>query len=89
MDVVSVAQAVCNLAMQFGEGEDAESGTMVSRRRPLPRTYTLTLLVCVPRADLLVWPCSLVGSTPKALSRSLCSTIVTHPAPTSATMPRQ
>ena len=29
MDVVSVAQAVCNLAMQFGEGEDAESGTMV------------------------------------------------------------
>eukprot|EP00730_Choanoeca_flexa_P013125 TRINITY_DN4987_c0_g1_i1.p1 TRINITY_DN4987_c0_g1~~TRINITY_DN4987_c0_g1_i1.p1 ORF type:complete len:249 (+),score=75.40 TRINITY_DN4987_c0_g1_i1:214-960(+) len=28
MSVVSVAQAVCNLAMQFGEGEDAESGTM-------------------------------------------------------------
>ena len=30
MSVESVTQAVCNLAMQFGEGEDAESGTMVS-----------------------------------------------------------
>ncbi|EDQ87611.1 uncharacterized protein MONBRDRAFT_35217 [Monosiga brevicollis MX1] len=28
MSVESVTQAVCNLAMQFGEGEDAESGSM-------------------------------------------------------------
>lgn len=29
MRVESVTSAVCNLAMQFGEGEDAEDGTMV------------------------------------------------------------
>ena len=30
MRVASVTQAVCNLAMQFGEGDEAEHGTMVS-----------------------------------------------------------
>ncbi len=29
MRVESVTSAVCNLAMQFGEGDDAEEGTMV------------------------------------------------------------
>ena len=29
MKVESVTKAVCNLAMQFGEGEDAEEGALV------------------------------------------------------------
>jgi hypothetical protein len=29
MQVESVTKAVCNLAMQFGEGEDAEEGALV------------------------------------------------------------
>lgn len=43
MPVESVTQAVCNLAMQFGEGEDAESGTMVSRAWI---SHRLSSLVC-------------------------------------------
>lgn len=46
--VESVTQAVCDLALRFGEGADEEEASMVRRFSLLPCSFVLTLRFAVP-----------------------------------------
>eukprot|EP00052_Salpingoeca_macrocollata_P001605 m.26515 g.26515 ORF g.26515 m.26515 type:complete len:249 (+) comp11526_c0_seq1:97-843(+) len=71
MRVESVTQAVCNLAMQFGEGEDAEEGTM-------SRPFGVALLIAGvdrvgPKATPVLFHCDPSGTFVSYLAKAIGS----------------